>query len=96
MSDVVDNPAQHRFELTQDGHVAVLVYSPRDDRLTLVHTEVSPELGGRGLGGQLVEAALERARREGLAIVPSCPFATEWLERHPARIGDVTIDWEAP
>jgi predicted GNAT family acetyltransferase len=93
MSDVIDNVAEERFELTEDGHLAELVYHVHGDRLTLIHTEVPDELGGRGLGGVLVQAALARAARDHLTIVPSCPFARGWLEKHRDAIGDVTIDW---
>jgi predicted GNAT family acetyltransferase len=93
VSDVIDNVAEERFELTEDGHLAELVYHVHGDRLTLIHTEVPDELGGRGLGGELVRAALERARRDHLTIVPKCPYARSWLEKHRDQIGDVTIDW---
>ena len=92
MSDVVDNEAEDRFELTEDGHLAELVYHVHGDRMTLIHTEVPEELGGRGLGGVLVQAALDRARRDKLTIVPNCPFARSWLEKHPDAAGGVTID----
>ena len=59
----------------------------------LVHTGVPDELGGRGLGGVLVRAALERAVAESLTLVPECPFARSWLEKHPDDAARVTIDW---
>ena len=93
MSDVVDNEAEERFELTEEGHVAELVYHVHGDRMTLIHTEVPKELGGRGLGGVLVQAAVERARRDKLTVVPTCPFARSWLEKHRDAVGDVAIDW---
>lgn len=93
MSDVIDNVALERFELTEDGHLAELLYHVHGDRLTLIHTEVPEELGGRGLGGALVRAALARAARDHLTIVPSCPFARRWLREHPDEVGEVTIDW---
>jgi predicted GNAT family acetyltransferase len=93
MSDVVDNESEHRFELHEEGRLAELVYDAEDGRLVLVHTGLPDELGGRGLGGVLVRAALERARRDNLTIVPRCPFARSWLEKHPDETTDVTIDW---
>ena len=88
-----DNPDEHRFELTEDGHLAQLVYRLEGDRLRLVHTEVPDELGGRGLGGVLVRAALDRAEADGLTIVPDCPFARGWLEKHPDDAARATIAW---
>jgi predicted GNAT family acetyltransferase len=90
---VLDNRAAGRFELVVDGHLAELVYRRVGDRLVLVHTEVPEALGGRGLGGVLVRAALDAAAREGLTIVPQCPFARGWLERHPADAARVTMEW---
>ena len=98
MSEVIDNVAAERFEFTEDGYLAELVYhvhrdQENGDRFTLIHTEVPEELEGRGLGGALVTAAIERAAREGLTVVPLCPFARGWLERHPDVAARATVDW---
>jgi len=90
---VVDNPAAGRFELNIDGHLAELVYRRNGNRLVLIHTGVPTELEGRGVGGELVQAALDVARAENLVVVPMCPFATKWLHRHQDDAADVTIDW---
>ena len=89
---VVDNEAASRFEVSIDGHLAELVYRRHRDRLVLVHTGVPDELEGRGLGGMLVRAAIARAVQEGLTVVPVCPFARRWLERHPEVASTVTIE----
>jgi uncharacterized membrane protein YoaK (UPF0700 family)/predicted GNAT family acetyltransferase len=93
---VTDNQAESRFELSEDGHLAELDYRLNGKRLVLIHTETPVELEGRGLGGRLVAAAVDRAKREGLTVVPLCPFARGWLERHGADASDVTIDWGKP
>lgn len=93
---VTDNSDKSRLEVHQDGELAELVYRTRADRLVLVHTEVPAALGGRGLGGQLVLAAIGKAAHEGMTLVPLCPFARGWLERHPTEAGKVPIDWGAP
>jgi predicted GNAT family acetyltransferase len=90
---VTDNQAGSRFELHADGELAKLLYRRNGDRLVLVHTEVPEQLEGRGLGGALVRAAVARAAREGMTLVPLCPFARGWLDRHPGVAGQVTIDW---
>ena len=91
---VIDNTDASRFELRADGWLAELVYRIRGDRLVLVHTEVPVELEGRGIGGRLVTAAVDRAAREGLTLVPLCPFARDWLERHPEAASKAVIDWD--
>jgi uncharacterized protein len=90
---VTDNQAASRFEIEADGRLAQLVYRRNGKRLVLIHTEVPPELEGRGIAGRLVTAAVDRAAREGFTVVPLCPFAHGWLERHADQAGRVTVDW---
>jgi len=90
---VTDNADASRFEVTIDGQVAELVYRRRASRLVLVHTGVPDALGGHGLGGLLVSAAVDRAAAQGLTVVPLCSFARSWLERHPETAARATIDW---
>lgn len=90
---VHDDAVGHRFVLTLDGAEAELVYRRNGKRLVLIHTEVPEAWAGRGIGGLLVQAALERARDEDLTIVPLCSYAQAWLERHSDQAGTVTIDW---
>jgi uncharacterized protein len=95
MSDVIDNAAESRFVVIRDGHTAELTYAVDGPRFTLIHTGVPDALEGQGIAGDLVSAAVERARREGLTIAPWCPYARRWLRKHAAELGDVPIDWKA-
>jgi uncharacterized protein len=90
---VTDNPAKSRFELSMDGQLAQLAYRVNGGRLVLIHTEVPIQLEGHGIGGKLVTAATERAARDGMTVVPLCPFARSWLESHLDTASRVTIDW---
>jgi predicted GNAT family acetyltransferase len=40
-----------------------------------------------------VAAAMDRAARQGLTVVPLCPFARGWLERHADEAAKATVDW---
>ena len=89
---VSDNQAASRFEIQVGGHLAELVYRRNGKRLVLMHTEVPPELEGRGVGGRLVTAAVDHAAQRGMTVVPLCPFARGWLRRHPEVAARVPID----
>jgi predicted GNAT family acetyltransferase len=91
---VRDNSAESRYELLVNGLVrGTLNYRAGPESITLVHTEVDPELEGRGLGSRLVRDALEDIRGRGLRVVPVCPFVTSYLERHP-ELADVVAPAE--
>ena len=83
MSDVVNNKARHRFELDVEGHLAAAYYEMDGNIITFTHTEVPPELGGKGVGSRLVQAALDQVRADGLKVVAQCPFVKAWIGKHP-------------
>lgn len=88
------NEERARFETElEDGNVAVLEFRRGAGTITLRHTEVPPQYRGAGIGGRLVRHALDYARAQQLTVVPTCPFVTAWLRRHPeyqdlVRTGD--------
>ena len=73
------------FYVGQDGNIlAELVYTkPAGDKMIIEHTEVSDELGGKGVGKQLVHTAVEYARNNNIKIIPLCPFAKKVFDRTP-------------
>ena len=83
MTDVRDNTERHRFELDADGHVAFSNYRRDDGTITIMHTEVPKELGGKGIGSALVRGLLEIVRAQGLKVVPLCPFVAGYIAKHP-------------
>jgi uncharacterized protein len=62
------------------GHAA---YHLRRKRIAFTHTEIDSVCEGRGFGTALVAAAVADARRQGLEIVPLCPFVAAYLKQHP-------------
>lgn len=83
MDTVQNNHAEGRYELTVDGHLAVACYNLSDGAITFTHTEVPKELGGRGIGSQLVKGALDDVRARHLRIVAQRPFVTSYIGKHP-------------
>ncbi|WGS18450.1 MULTISPECIES: GNAT family N-acetyltransferase [unclassified Bradyrhizobium] len=77
-----DNEAQSRFELEVDGAIAFVVYRKTPDTITLVHTEVPPELGGRGIGSKLARATLDAVRADGRKLVVKCEFIQGFMKKH--------------
>jgi predicted GNAT family acetyltransferase len=69
--------------------VGEMVYTVTDPQtITIVHTEVGPELRGRGAGQKLVEAAVSWARANGKKVIAQCPFAAATFAKH-AELRDV-------
>jgi len=76
------NQAQSRYEMDTEHGLAIAVYRRQGDRAIFTHTEVPRADEGKGLGSQLVRAALDDTRRQGLAIVAACSFVAAFLQRH--------------
>jgi uncharacterized protein len=81
---IADVPEQNRYELRLGGKlIGLAAYRRRDGRLAVTHTEVDEACSGRGFGTQLVLSVLDDARRQGLAVVPLCPFVAHVIEERP-------------
>ena len=81
--DVVMNEETRRFEVALDGETAFAEYRLVDHGIILPHTVVPDAFEGRGVGSALARAALGYARREGLKVIPLCPFIAAYITKHP-------------
>ena len=88
---VTNNEAKSQYELHVDGGTAIAVYQRRGDVMTFVHTEVPVALRGKGIAAQLIASALEDVRRQGLTIIPRCPYVVNYVERHP-EVQDLVVE----
>ncbi len=79
---VVNNAAQHRFELELGGHIAAAYYKRDGDIISFMHTEVPAELEGQGIGSRLVKGALDQARANRWRVVAQCPFVKAYIGKH--------------
>ena len=89
----MENPTQHyetgskgAFFIENDGRrLAEMTYSRAGDKLIIIdHTKVPAALRGRKVGERLVRQAIEDARRDGVAIIPLCPFAKAQFDKDPS------------
>ncbi|MER5769805.1 GNAT family N-acetyltransferase [Streptomyces sp. NPDC001985] len=87
--DIRDNRAKGLLEAYESGavtgRIAYFVLDGDPAALVAVHTVVRPEHEGKGIAGSLVRAFYGIAAREGVPVVPLCPYAAAWAQRHPAE-----------
>ena len=89
---VTNNTAENRFETTVDGYLSKIDYRRYgDDKIAYVHTEVPPELEGRGIASKMVRVALQYVRDHQLKLMPLCPFVKSYLQRHRDEWNDLTL-----
>lgn len=80
--DVRHEVEHQRFVAIVDGVEAVLDYEEGAGILRITHTVVPPAIGGRGIAGELVRAALDHARADSLKVIPDCSYAAAFIRRH--------------
>jgi len=80
--NVRDNTEQNRFELVEDGHMAVADYRITGETLYIDYVESPPPLRGAGTAGRLMEGVMKAAADKGYAVVPICGYAAAWMRRH--------------
>jgi len=80
---VTDNTEAHRFEVNLEGDVAFAEYSLVDHGMILPHTLVPEAFEGKGVASALAKTALGYARERGLKVIPTCPFMSGYIQKHP-------------
>jgi predicted GNAT family acetyltransferase len=80
--DVVHLPDRSRFEAEVEGSTAYLSYEKYGDTVAMTHTMVPPEIGGRGIAGELTRTAVDWARGESLQVDPQCSYIRAWLSKN--------------
>jgi predicted GNAT family acetyltransferase len=74
-----------RFYVDLDGSTAFLAYRQVDERtLDLRNTFVPQAARGRGVAAEIVRAALDYARAEGLRVIPTCSYVAAAIRRDPS------------
>lgn len=86
-----DTETKGAFFVEEDGkRVAEMSYvHAGPGKIIIDHTEVHSSQEGKGLGKQLLNAAVKFARENNLKIVPVCPFARAVMEKTPEKYADV-------
>lgn len=81
---VTDNPAESRYEIRVGETLAgFLEYRVRGDVVSMLHTEIDPEVQTKGLGTRLVADALADTQARGRTVKPYCPFVAAYIGEHP-------------
>jgi predicted GNAT family acetyltransferase len=84
-AEFVDDRDARRYRLLVEGEeVGFVDYDPVGSESILIkHTEVGSQHAGRGYGSELVRRVIEDARARGLSVIPICPYALNYIRRHP-------------
>jgi len=81
---LTDNLEASRYEMHVHGELAGFVdYRLRGEVISLVHTEIEPPFRSAHLATHLARFSLDDARKRGLAVLPSCPYISSWIKKHP-------------
>ena len=81
--ELVKNETDQRFEMVVDADTAIITYKQTHDKIYLLHTEVPPELEGKGVATAIIEKTLNYIEKDHLKLIPLCPFVVAYIKRHP-------------
>lgn len=80
-----DGATRGRYHIAlAPGSEAEMTFSKAPNgNITIDHTGVPSEFGGRGIAAMLVNRAIADARSEGFKITPVCSYVVAQFKRHP-------------
>ncbi len=79
-----NNEKNGSFEAFIDGnHAGLMTYTwAGEERFIIDHTEVEEAYNGKGVGKEMLLAAVDFARKNSKTIIPLCPFAKATFQKH--------------
>lgn len=88
-----NNEKNGSFEAFLDGtHAGLMTYTwAGDDRFIIDHTEAEEAYNGKGVGKEMLMAAIDFARKNNKSIIPLCPFAKATIQKHE-ELQDVLVN----
>lgn len=82
--ELIDNAEEHQYEYHVGKYTPRIEYlKSKNGEIYLTHTEVPQALEGKGIGSALVADVLRDIDRQGLRLVPLCPFVAGYIQKHP-------------
>jgi len=82
--ELINNKPRQQYEFHIEGLIPKIEYIiNKDGNVYLTHTEVPYELGGQGVGKQLVEKVLVDIEDNEMHVVPLCPFVAAYIRKNP-------------
>ena len=84
MLQITHDSHARRFSAQFEGHTGLLDYTLDGTVMSITHTRVPPEIGGRGVAAELMRSALDLAAANGWTVNPLCSYAVAYMKRHPA------------
>jgi predicted GNAT family acetyltransferase len=82
--ELIDNVEESQYEFHVGKYIPKIEYiKTNNGEIYLTHTEVSTALEGQGIGSELTEKTLMDIERQGLRLVPLCPFVAGYIQKHP-------------
>ncbi|RSL33024.1 N-acetyltransferase [Salibacterium salarium] len=82
MADIAIGDHSFYVEKNGESEAYITFTHDNDSNIVIEHTYVAEELGGQGIGKELLANVVEKARAENKKIVPQCSYAEKQLKKH--------------
>jgi len=82
-AELINNEAEHRFEMNIGGQIAFVDYNKIGDTYLLIHTEVPESLRGQGAAAALIEKVFAYLEENHFKMRPFCAYIQAYLKTHP-------------
>lgn len=81
---LIDNAEKNQYEFQIGKLTPRIEYiKTSDGEVYFMRTIVPFGLQGKGIGSQLTKKALIDIQKQGLRLIPMCPFTATYIQKHP-------------
>ena len=79
--ELINDKTERKYKINVEEQTAYIKYSISENEISLTHTIVPKELGGRGIGSKLIKLVLADIDKLGLKVIPVCSFVEHYLKK---------------
>ena len=85
---------KNTLEFKNDTTLATLTFTTNERSYHITSIVVSPILRGQGIAGKLMDEFCNFAEKNNKKILPICPYAISWFDKHPNKKLQFVIEKE--
>ena len=77
------------FAMNGEKQLGEMEVSVSEKNLVVYHTEVDPASEGKGIAKEMLATMVDYARKNGLKVIPLCPYVHAQFKRRADEYNDV-------
>lgn len=78
-AELINNDFQRQFELSHDGHLAIIEYAPQERKIFLTKLIIPEDIKNENFKNDFLTLVFEDIASRNLSVMPTCPIIAKFV-----------------